>query len=268
MATANRKIIGLVMGLAAYCMCFTSRLAAQESIKLKNVMTAPITVLVQSEQKTAPVNIRIRVNDIHEYKLKDKGPYTIQVVPDDQPNSGYHLGTHDLRQLAKVLQGVPLDLEGDFTTYEDQRTMTQFEVRTGVHFDIPHPVRGFVFRSGGSRVDYEEAMAIDGRKPEPTARTAVIAAVVPSTAKVSIDGHILPSKGELRFFTSPPITPGKLYSYSLKVEWSKDGHECAETFDIDIRAGEVSRVFFRMPVPTPRVILLPVGALPVLPGRP
>jgi uncharacterized protein (TIGR03000 family) len=236
----------------------------QESINLKNSMQSPITVLIQPAQLSAPVNLRIRTNDVYEYKLKYGGPYRIQVIPDDEANSGYDLGLHDLRSAAMLLQGRPLELEGEFKLYRVVETSQLIRGdRAAVYFDVLVPERAALFRFKSVRVSYQREMA---QEPAPTTRTAVIAALVPAKSRLTVDGTATRSTGPLRHFETPPLDPRKTSKYTIAVEWTKDGHKCAETREVEVRPGEVSRVYFRMPIesaPVP-VLLAP----PPIPAKP
>ena len=149
----NWPVVSILVGIGFAV--FARPAAGQESIKLRNSMDSPITVLVQSAQKNAPVEVRIRVKDIFDYKLKDKGPYTIQVVPDDDPNSGYHLGSHDLIELAKKMRGFPLDLQGTSVLYVDVLTGAVIATeRTATWFILPSSDPRFGIKYTAKRMYY------------------------------------------------------------------------------------------------------------------
>jgi uncharacterized protein (TIGR03000 family) len=239
---------------------------AEDSIGLRNGMTAPITVLVTAEQQSSPVQIRILAGNTYTFSLTQEGLYTIQVIPDDQPESGYHLGSHDLRQLSRALNGQPLQLEGDFTTLMDLRNGAVFRERTAAHFHVPQATPGWGMRISGRRVDYMQARAGDqqANEPMPTGGRAVISVVVPENARVFIDGDPTNQTGPQRFFTTPALTPGKTSYYNFKVEWNENGRRRTETRKVPVRANEVSRVYFQLPVAAEPVTVTPVIFVPVI----
>lgn len=241
-------------------LALTGLAEGQEVIRFKNTMKAPITLLVQPEEANGPANLRLKVGQVLEYPLKNKGFYHLQVVPDDQPNSGNHYPPLDLQAIARKLKGAPLELEGEFALVFDPKTEEASPIRQVVYFDAPHPVVPEAkIRIRAPRVDYPPGLTTDS-EPVPTTTSAVISAFVPSNAIVTIDGKRTTSKGTMRHFSSLSLSPGSTYSHQLKVEWTKeDGHHCVETQDVVIHPGAVTRVFFRLPItPSPPIILVPV----------
>jgi uncharacterized protein (TIGR03000 family) len=65
---------------------------------------------------------------------------------------------------------------------------------------------------------------------------------VPANATVWVDGNKTQQTGEGRHFLSPPLTPGKSYTYQLRVRWMKDGKPLEQTRDIAVRAGSHVRL--------------------------
>jgi uncharacterized protein (TIGR03000 family) len=71
---------------------------------------------------------------------------------------------------------------------------------------------------------------------------ATIIVHVPANASLSIDGQQTQQRSDTRVFTSPPLEPGKTYTYTLRAEMSRDGHTVHETKNVDVRAGQSSEV--------------------------
>jgi uncharacterized protein (TIGR03000 family) len=59
-------------------------------------------------------------------------------------------------------------------------------------------------------------------QPEGSARITVI---LPPDAEVSFDDVTTLSKGAVRQYDSPPLTPGTRYVYDLKASWNENGRE-------------------------------------------
>jgi uncharacterized protein (TIGR03000 family) len=67
---------------------------------------------------------------------------------------------------------------------------------------------------------------------------------VPAEAKVWIDGTDTTSTGPVREFNSPPLTPGKQYSYDIKATWNENGHDVTQTQHVKVSAGAHANVAF------------------------
>lgn len=64
---------------------------------------------------------------------------------------------------------------------------------------------------------------------------------VPDSAEIWVNGVKTKQKGESRYFFSPPLTPGKKYSYQMRLRWMKDGKPVEETQRIVVQAGQTIR---------------------------
>jgi uncharacterized protein (TIGR03000 family) len=62
---------------------------------------------------------------------------------------------------------------------------------------------------------------------------------VPPDAKVWIDGYQTKETGALRHYVSPPLTPGKNYSYELRASWTANGQPVDRTRRVTVHAGDV-----------------------------
>jgi uncharacterized protein (TIGR03000 family) len=60
---------------------------------------------------------------------------------------------------------------------------------------------------------------------------------VPKSTEIWVNGVKTKQTGESRYFFSPPLTPGKKYSYQMRLRWLKDGKPVEETQSILIEAG-------------------------------
>jgi uncharacterized protein (TIGR03000 family) len=74
---------------------------------------------------------------------------------------------------------------------------------------------------------------------EEDANAVLIVAHLPEDAQIWFEGQPTVQKGNLRLFTSPPLTPGKDYTYTVRVRWVEDGRQFSQTGLIPVHAGEV-----------------------------
>jgi uncharacterized protein (TIGR03000 family) len=76
---------------------------------------------------------------------------------------------------------------------------------------------------------------------------ATILVSLPAGARLLIGDELSRSTSADRVFVSPPLRPGKSYSYALKAELSRDGQTLTTRQDVAVRAGQVSRVSIQFP---------------------
>lgn len=74
------------------------------------------------------------------------------------------------------------------------------------------------------------------------ANEATIIVHLPAEATLTIDGQPTQSKSGTRTFTSPPLEPGKTYSYTLRAEMNRDGRLQNVKKTIDVQAGRPTEV--------------------------
>src|SRR5262249_49731986 len=90
-------------------------------------------------------------------------------------------------------------------------------------------------------------MPKEKKKEEETAAPATLVVTLPADAKLSIDDYVTNSTSEQRTFQSPPLTPGKTYSYTLKAEIMRGNKPQVVTKEVTIRAGEETPVSIEFP---------------------
>lgn len=71
---------------------------------------------------------------------------------------------------------------------------------------------------------------------------ATIIVRLPAEARLTIDGSPTTSTSAERTFVTPPLTPEKVYHYTLRAEMQRDGKPVTETRDVTVRAGRETRV--------------------------
>jgi uncharacterized protein (TIGR03000 family) len=76
---------------------------------------------------------------------------------------------------------------------------------------------------------------------------ARIRLTVPADARVWFDNNTTKQSGEMRYFETPPLAPGRQYVYDVKVRWrDKDGKEVTRTRHLGVSANStVSADFTR-----------------------
>jgi len=77
-----------------------------------------------------------------------------------------------------------------------------------------------------------------------TSNTVLVIVTVPADAKVWFEGRLTRSTGTVRSFESPPLQPGKGYTYKVRATWTAGDKEVTQTQDVDFRAGDRVRVIF------------------------
>jgi uncharacterized protein (TIGR03000 family) len=85
---------------------------------------------------------------------------------------------------------------------------------------------------------YNPAMA----SPKQEARLIVH---LPPQANLTIDDNPTRSRSDTRVFLTPPLDPGKTYTYTLRGEINRDGRFVHETKTVEVKAGELSEVTLR-----------------------
>jgi uncharacterized protein (TIGR03000 family) len=67
------------------------------------------------------------------------------------------------------------------------------------------------------------APAVRSQATDQDTRRASVTVRVHATAKLIVQGQATKQQGERRVFNSPPLTPGKKYTYTFVAEWDKPG---------------------------------------------
>jgi uncharacterized protein (TIGR03000 family) len=70
---------------------------------------------------------------------------------------------------------------------------------------------------------------------------------VPADADVWFDGDATKQQGEWREFASPPLTPGKDYSYDVRARWTVGGKAVDQTRTVVVHANDKVEVDFTRP---------------------
>jgi uncharacterized protein (TIGR03000 family) len=68
---------------------------------------------------------------------------------------------------------------------------------------------------------------------------ALVVAHLPEDARIWFQDQPTKQTGTLRQFVSPPLTPGKRYTYTVRVQWPEDGRWVSQAHSFPVRAGDV-----------------------------
>jgi uncharacterized protein (TIGR03000 family) len=67
---------------------------------------------------------------------------------------------------------------------------------------------------------------------------------VPADAKIYVNGRLTSTPGEVREYVSRNLIPGFNYAYEVRAEIERDGKMVTDTKQIDVRAGEQTKLAF------------------------
>lgn len=82
------------------------------------------------------------------------------------------------------------------------------------------------------------------KQDESTSSRAMLVVELPANAKLYIDDQPMKTTSAKRTFQTPPLQPGQLYYYLVRVEVVRDGEVKTETRRVIIRPGEEARASF------------------------
>jgi uncharacterized protein (TIGR03000 family) len=79
----------------------------------------------------------------------------------------------------------------------------------------------------------------------PREMPVILVVRLPAGAKLEIEDTPTKSTGEVRTYRSPPLAPGKNYTYSLKATWKEGDKDMVRERTVPVHAGEVVNVDLR-----------------------
>jgi uncharacterized protein (TIGR03000 family) len=77
------------------------------------------------------------------------------------------------------------------------------------------------------------------RPPEADPNLVHVVAHVPEDARLWFDGQPTQQTGDLRYFVSPPLVPGRTFHYMVRAEWVENGRWVSQVHTFPVRAGDV-----------------------------
>ncbi|TWU42715.1 hypothetical protein Poly41_10150 [Novipirellula artificiosorum] len=98
----------------------------------------------------------------------------------------------------------------------------------------------------------ENSTRYESAKPRLDQDAALLTVAVPDDAKVTVNGHVTTSEGNVRQFMSRGLKEGYVYTYVVHVDYTSDGETMSDSQSIQLRPGDVERVIFDVPVKEPQ----------------
>jgi uncharacterized protein (TIGR03000 family) len=77
------------------------------------------------------------------------------------------------------------------------------------------------------------------QKNEQYPDAALVVAHLPEDARIWFEDQPTKQGGTLRQFVSPPLTPGKNYTYRVRVQWPEDGRWVSQAHSFPVHAGDI-----------------------------
>jgi uncharacterized protein (TIGR03000 family) len=115
----------------------------------------------------------------------------------------------------------------------------------GYGWGAPMPLAG-VGGSPGEPDKKIEGKPGETRTPvEPT--RARLHLEVPAEARLYINGRLMRTASAVRAFDTPPLEPGRAYSYTLRAEVVRGGKTVSDTREVEVRAGAVTKAALLVP---------------------
>jgi uncharacterized protein (TIGR03000 family) len=113
------------------------------------------------------------------------------------------------------------------------------------YYDYYYPYPTFFYDGGyayGTTIGLPQTDVAQG------ANGTMVEVFVPDEeAQIWVDGRKTTSNGLHRVFASPPLEPGRTYSYTVTAAWNQGGRIVTEERKVDVSAGTVRRVNFAQP---------------------
>ena len=88
---------------------------------------------------------------------------------------------------------------------------------------------------------------IQQQQATPKGDAAHVLIIVAEDAELWFDGTATSQKGRQRVFFSPPLTPGKDYTYEIKARWMQDGKVVEEVRSAQVQASAWQQIDFTKP---------------------
>jgi uncharacterized protein (TIGR03000 family) len=99
---------------------------------------------------------------------------------------------------------------------------------------------------------YVPSYPLDNVSPAAGAAPATVEIRVPvENAEVWFQGLKTTETGTVRVFTSPPLTPGRTYTYRVRAAWRSDAGAVEQARSVPVQPGQTAYVDFTRPAPEP-----------------
>jgi uncharacterized protein (TIGR03000 family) len=82
---------------------------------------------------------------------------------------------------------------------------------------------------------------------------------LPADARLTIDDHLTKQTGAVRYFESPPLPPGRTYTYTLKASWTDKGEARSAERRVRVEPGKQYTIDFFRPDPEEKKVVTKPG---------
>jgi uncharacterized protein (TIGR03000 family) len=72
---------------------------------------------------------------------------------------------------------------------------------------------------------------------------ATLMAHVPENGQVYFGDYLTTSTGTMRTYVSPPLAPGRSYTYTVRLDWVEEGKKVTQTHEFDVRPGMIHCIY-------------------------
>jgi uncharacterized protein (TIGR03000 family) len=123
-------------------------------------------------------------------------------------------------------------------------------------YNFPYYYNDYPYYNDNSYTSVEPTYVPDGEVADVPDQAALLSGnesrayinvTAPVDAEVWFDGVPTNSTGAIRQFDSPPLSPGRRYTYDVRARWDQNGQEMTQTQHVVVTAG--SRVSIKFPAP-------------------
>jgi uncharacterized protein (TIGR03000 family) len=90
-----------------------------------------------------------------------------------------------------------------------------------------------------------EATPLPQGAPPDRLEAAVLIAHLPARALLWVEGRLTRLTAPTRSFRSPPLFPGKKYTYTVRAAWIEEGRWVSQTVTVPVRAGLSQAIYLR-----------------------
>jgi uncharacterized protein (TIGR03000 family) len=111
-------------------------------------------------------------------------------------------------------------------------------------YDYGYPSGGTEYYGSGSADPGMDASGYAGADMQSSQNTVMLDVNVPANAEVFVEGQKTTQTGSRRMFVSPPLTPGRSYTYDIRARWMQNGREVDQTRHVRVQTGQRTRVDF------------------------
>ncbi len=111
-------------------------------------------------------------------------------------------------------------------------------------YELPQPTQASLANASAAPQKYTITITLLPHKPQGIdPNVGVVMAHLPEDAQIWFNGHPTTSRGTVRYYELPPLTPGKEYYYMTRIAWHENGQWVSKTERVLIRAGHMHCIY-------------------------